>query len=502
MKVLVKSFFVVISVSLFMSCRQSPQNIWPQFRGTSSLGIAPESATPPLELNPDKNLAWKIPLARGLSSPCIFNGKIFLTGFNPKDSSLITYCINQKKGSLLWERSVFADTLEKTHQLLGSPATPTPVTDGWAVYVYFGAYGVLCYNNEGMLLWERRLPILNSQYGSNGSPVVYDSLLIINRVERKKSSVLALNKVNGKTVWHRYLDIAADSPELMDFSQSTPVIWRDQIIIHHGFELISLGLKDGSMKWKTEMVSTGNATPIIINDTLFVNGWYNVGHPSQFDSIPDFNIMIDKYDVNHDKLITIQKEIPLELALFKRPEINLPIRGDTLYPLRWFAAEYDSNKDKSLEEKEWNQMKKDWLSYLLDQAVIALKLDSDGESDQPVLIWKEEDYVAEVPSLLRIGSRIYMVMNGGFLVCFDSKTGAVIYNNRLKAPGSYLSSPLYANGHIYFASYNGRITIVKPGDNIDIVAHCDLQEKISASPAALGKILYIRTDSALYAFKN
>jgi len=480
---------------------QSRKNNWPQFRGPNSLGIALENATPPLELNPDKNLVWKIPLARGLSSPCIFDGKIFLTGFNAKDSALITYCIDQNKGTLLWERPVFPDTLENVHQLLGSPATPTPVTDGTFVYVYFGAYGVLCYNREGQLLWERRLPILNSQYGSNGSPIIHDSLLIINRVERKKPSIIVLNKNNGKTVWQRYLDFAPGNPETMDISQSTPVIWRDQVIIHHGFELISLNLNDGSVKWKIGMVTTGNATPIIINDSLFVNGWYNIGNPSQFDSIPDFNIMIGKYDANQDKLINIQKEIPLELALFKRPEINLPLRGDTLYPLRWFSWGYDLNKDSALEEKEWNQMKKDWLGYLLDHAVIALKLDPDGESDQPVLLWKQKDYVAEVPSLTGIGSRIYMVMNGGNLICMDSKTGAVIFNDRLGAPGSYLSSPLYANGHLYFASFNGRITVVKPGDKLKVISHSDLREKISASPAAISKILYIRTDSALYAFK-
>jgi hypothetical protein len=287
----------------------------------------------------------------------------------------------------------------------------------------------------------------------------------------------------------------------MDVSQSTPVIWRDQVIIHHGFELISLNLNDGSVEWKIEMVTTGNATPIIINDSLFVNGWYNIGNPSQFDSIPDFNIMVAKYDSNNDKLINIQKEIPNEFALFKRPELGLPIR-DTLTSLNRFVGSWDSNKDKSLDEKEWSQMKKDWFGYLLDHAVVALKLDTNGESHQPVLLWKQKDYVAEVPSLVGIGSRIYTVMNGGNLVCLDSKTGAVIYNDRLNAPGSYLSSPLYANGHIYFASYNGRITVVKPGDKLNIVAQSDLREKIGSSPAALGKMLFIRTDSALYAFKK
>ena len=85
-------------------------------------------------------------------------------------------------------------------------------------------------------------------------------------------------------------------------------------------------------------------------------------------------------------------------------------------------------------------MKKDWFGYLLDHAVIALKLDPDGESGQPVLLWKEKDFVAEVPSLVGIGSRIYMVMNGGILICIDIKTGDVLFNGRLGAPGSYLSS--------------------------------------------------------------
>lgn len=499
MKTATKNLFLVLCIFIGTGCSSNFENNWQQFRGPNSLGIAPENANPPAKLNLDKNLAWRTQLARGLSSPCIFDGKIFITGFNPKDSALIIYCINQNKGSLLWERSVFPDTLENIKELLGSPATPTPATDGTFVYVYFGAYGVLCYDFGGNVQWERRLPILNAQYGSNGSPVIHDNLLIINRVERQKPSILTLNKVNGETAWQQDLDV--DSTLGMDVSQSTPVIWRDQVIIHHGFELISLDLNDGNPIWKIGLATTGNATPIIINDSLFVNGWYNQGNSSQFDSIPDFKIMADKYDTNHDNLINIQGEIPYEMALGKRPELGLQIR-DTISSLYRFAGEWDSNRDNVLDEKEWSQMKKDWFGFLIDHAVIALKLYPEGESGQPTLLWKEKDYVAEVPSLIKIGSKIYTVMNGGNLICLDSKTGAVIFNDRLKAPGSYMSSPLYANGNIYFASYNGRITVVEPGDKLNIVAQSDLDERIGSSPVALGKMLFIRTDSALYAFKN
>jgi outer membrane protein assembly factor BamB len=95
-----------------------------------------------------------------------------------------------------------------------------------------------------------------------------------------------------------------------------------------------------------------------------------------------------------------------------------------------------------------------------------------------------------------------MIMDGGNVVCLNSRTGQILFRGRLGAPGAYLSSPLYANGYIYFASYNGKITIIKPGNKLNILARVDLHEKIAASPVALEKMLYIRTDSALYAFKK
>lgn len=500
MKITIKNHLLIISIFILVGCGSKQLDYWPQFRGENSQGIAPVSANPPLELNLDKNLAWKVPLSSGLSSPCIFEGRIILTGSNPADSSLVTYCIDQHKGSLLWERTVFPDTLENAHSI-GNSAAPTPTTDGSAIYVYFGSYGALCYDLEGTLLWEHRLPVLNSQYGNNGSPILHDSLLIINRMDYDKPSVIALKSQNGEKVWENLLEDVFLGTTKVNLSQATPIIWRDQVILHRGLELVSISLKDGTTKWTTGIVSTGVGTPIIINDTLFVNGWTNFGDTRLLDVIPDFNVMVEKYDNNKDKFIAFE-EIPSEMAYFRRPELDLPFRLDTLYPVRRFARGFDSNNDLVLGEEEWKQMQEIQMSYLLEHGVVALKLDKTGESGKPVLVWTEKDYVAEVPSLVGIESRIYMVMNGGNVICMNSRTGEIIFSDRLRATGAYLASPLSANGYIYFASYNGKITVIKPGDKLNIIAQSDLKEKIAASPVALGNILYLRTDSALYAFKN
>ena len=146
----------------------------------------------------------------------------------------------------------------------------------------------------------------------------------------------------------------------------------------------------------------------------------------------------------------------------------------------------DKNKDGLLGAEEWHQLQQDHLNFIREHSVIGVSLDRSGEPVQPTVVWNEKEYVGEVPSLLKVGAEIYMVMNGGSVICFDSKTGMMHYRERLGAAGAYFASPLYANGNIYFASYNGKVTVIKPGDTLNIIAQSDLHEKIGASPVARG----------------
>lgn len=75
-----------------------------------------------------------------------------------------------------------------------------------------------------------------------------------------------------------------------------------------------------------------------------------------------------------------------------------------------------------------------------------------------------------------------------------------MYRDRLGATGAYFSSPVLANGKIYFSSRNGIITVIKAGSNFNVLAKNDLDENISATPAIVDNNIFIRTDSSLYAF--
>jgi outer membrane protein assembly factor BamB len=500
MKTTVKIILLALSLILSKGCGKVQENNWPQFRGTRSLGIAPETATPPLELNPDKNLSWKTNLTSGVSSPCVYKNMIFITGFDNEKKSLLTYCIDFNKGSILWQKFVTPDSLEHTHSLSG-PAATTPVTDGKAVYVYFGSYGVLCYDLSGNLRWENKLPVLNAMYGTCGSPILFDSLLLINRVGFVNPSMLAINKNNGKIVWQHFLSFRNDLQKNYSLSHATPVIWRDQVILHRCLDLTSLYLKDGAEAWSVGVVSEGVSTPVIINDTLYMNGFLNLGESRLFDELPDFNAMLLEYDSNHDKLVNIS-EIPSEWAFYKRPELDRSIGHDAFYPISDLAVSFDGSGDKALSREEWNKLKEFQASFKLEHGTVAVSLLDSSGNNKPSVIWKQKEYVSEVSSLLVNGNRVYMITDGGIFSSFKTATGDLIFRERIKAPGAYMASPVYANGYIYLIGHNGKITIVKSGDKLDIISRSDLKEKVIASPVALSNTFLIRTESALYAFRN
>jgi outer membrane protein assembly factor BamB len=88
------------------------------------------------------------------------------------------------------------------------------------------------------------------------------------------------------------------------------------------------------------------------------------------------------------------------------------------------------------------------------------------------------------------------------VTCLDAETGRRIYRGRLGAGGAYFSSPVAANGKVYFASQEGMVTVIGGGDTAEVLAHNDLQEPLFASPALVGRGIYIRTPNFLYAFEG
>src|SRR5262245_39026488 len=242
---------------------------WPQFRGANSSGLG--EGKPPVNFGPDQDVLWKTAVGPGLSSPIIWEGRIFVTEFDRANKQLATLCIDRRTGKTLWRRTVAPEQIEEVRPI-SSPAGSTPATDGERVYVYFGSYGLVCYDLDGNLKWERRLPLPENPYGATASPIVAGELLVLNH-HGKDAYLLGVNRRDGKTVWQT-------DRSLFKFGWSTPVRWRhdgiDEIVVLGGDfnpnqRLMAYDLATGAERWWVSgLPPCGKSTPVIGGGLVFL----------------------------------------------------------------------------------------------------------------------------------------------------------------------------------------------------------------------------------------
>ena len=133
---------------------------------------------------------------------------------------------------------------------------------------------------------------------------------------------------------------------------------------------------------------------------------------------------------------------------------------------------------------------------------MAVRPGGKGELSASQVAWKQTRGLPYVPSPLHYRGHIYLVKDGGMASCYDAKTGQPAYQQeRLNAIGNYYASPVAADGRVIVASLDGKLTVFAAGGDAPKILHqVDFKERIATTPALVGKQLYLRTPTALYAF--
>ncbi|MCH7658848.1 MAG: PQQ-binding-like beta-propeller repeat protein [Bacteroidetes bacterium] len=487
--------FLIVLFFLFLTYLgelEAQDTTWPQFRGLNSSGLADDGAKPPVQFGPNQNFLWKVALPVGHSSPCIWDDNIFLTGYIKDKKELQTICINRNTGNVKWRQTIYPEKIEEYHAI-SNAATATPTTDGVRVYVYFGSYGVLCYDMSGALVWEKKIPIADIWYGASSSPIATKDILLLSHDFQDNSYLLALDKATGDSVWKVLLP-EVHKQHYNTTSYSTPLVMNNQVILHRVQEISGYSIKDGSRLWWLPTPTSGFSTPIFYQNTLYIGTWQEFGEKERLGDLPDFETMVSINDNNGDSLIT-KEEIPDDMLLISRPEME----EATVYVKGVFGM-FDKNEDRTIDREEWDKTIEWFVTFYGESGLMALRPNAHGELPMSQVLWKVKEKVPEVPTPIYYKGYVYMIKNGGIITCVNAESGKVLYRERLGASGPYLASPIVANGNIYISSSKGVITVIKAGDKLEILAQNDLGEKIFSTPAVIGNALYVRTTENLYAF--
>jgi outer membrane protein assembly factor BamB len=105
-----------------------------------------------------------------------------------------------------------------------------------------------------------------------------------------------------------------------------------------------------------------------------------------------------------------------------------------------------------------------------------------------------------VPSPLLYGNKLYFFAgNNGMLSCFDTRAGtALIDAERIDSLQGVYASPVGASGRVYLTGRNGVTVVIKQSDKLEKLATNPLEDKFDASPAIIGKDLFLRGREHLY----
>jgi len=418
---------------------------WAQWRGPDGLGVSSATSYPE-EWAPDKNIAWKTPVAgRGHSSPIVWGDRIFLTtsieggkapeghrppihpkfdltpGYVHEDSvgsdhlyALKVLGFEAKTGKQLWEQTVYDGPMYDDRHRKNTYASSTMAADGKAVYAFFESAGLHVFDFDGKPLWKKSLGgIAKAGLGPGTSVVLFEDLVILQCDQEMGtgSFIVALDRKDGREVWRQ--------------SRTTRRSW---------------------------------ATPLIVRS------------PKRVELLASGAEVVVSYDPRSGQELWRAKGV-------ESHPIPSAVAG---HGLVFFSAGSQAKR------------------------AMAIRLGGTGDlTDSPSIVWRHRKGTAYVPSPILHGPYLYLMTDTGIMTCLDAVSGAVVYEGgRPPVPATFTASLVAYGDRLLATSEDGDTFVIKTGPTHEILRTNSIGEPVYASLALAGNSIYIRGDSHLYAIRT
>ncbi len=471
----VSALFLVADSTSYAQQKKDPQpkastssNEWLRFRGPNGSGVA-EGKTLPAEFGANKNLAWKTAVPFSRSSPVVTANRVFLTA--SEGDKLITLALDRKTGKILWRREVARARHMQIYKA-NDAASPTPVSDGKNVFVFFAELGLIAYTPDGNELWRMPLGPFNSFYGMAGSPVLAGNTLVMVCDHRENSFIIAVDARTGKALW---------KTNRTNFEgYSTPAIYTPkdgpaQVIVLGSNSVDAYSLNTGERLWWVTKVGTyPKGVPIVGTDMVYV-----LGEGGDAPYFPPYEDSLKKYDKDNDQRIHSDE-------MKSHPEMH--------EHFGWL----DANRDNYVDRAEYDFVRN---STMAGHGLTAVRLGGKGDVTSTHVAWQLKKGYPNIPAPLIYRDVMYLMKEGGIVSSLNPVSGEVLKMGRTPdALEEYSASPVAADGKIFLVSGSGKVTVLKAGAQWEILAMNDLDEEVWATPAIAGSNLYIRTRNSLYSF--
>lgn len=261
---------IIASVVSVLLIHTGAAQEWGRFRGPNGEGHA-SAANLPVQWT-EADYRWTADLSGvGYSSPVVCRGKLFVTSAIEDDATQMICCLSATDGAKLWEKSF--ESKPHKHHPFNCHAASTPALDEEAVYALWANPDQLAVvkldQATGDLQWQRDLGPYAAEHAFGASPMVYKDMLIIPNDQDGDSSIVALSRETGDTVWQakrRSKKTAYATPCIF-----TPKSGPPQLIITswaHGFS--GLDPETGNSLWEVPLFKNRVVgSPLVTSGLVF-----------------------------------------------------------------------------------------------------------------------------------------------------------------------------------------------------------------------------------------
>lgn len=440
---------------------------WPQWRGPRANGVAPQG-NPPTQWSESQNVKWKVKLpGSGSGTPVIWGDRIFLQTAIPTGKKVVPPAEPKQSAGLV---------LPQAAGQIRLAAEPPPGEGG-----------------------PRRRPGGGGPGGGRAEKPT----------EFQRFVILALDRRTGATLWER--TVKEEVPHEghhrdHGFASHSPVTDGRSVFAWFGSRGLHCFTVGGELKWQKDLGrfrtinSFGEGNSIALHgDTLVIN----CDHEGEdFVVALDANTGKELWRNPRDEKTTWSTPLVVEHAGSAQVVVSASQR----------IRSYDLRSGKQLWECGGmtanvipTPVSDFGLLYAISgfrgSALLAIKLGRTGDlTDSDAIAWRHGKSTPYVPSPLLYDGRLYFLAgNNPILSCLDAKTGEAVFSEvRLEGPSGFYASPVAAEGRIYLAGRNGVSLVLKQGTQVEVLATNKMDERFDASPAIVGKELFLRGHEFLY----
>jgi len=440
MKRLGSGLFVSLLTTCIMSAQSAPSAEgmnWLQWRGEFNTGFAP-AGNPPLTWDEHTHVKWKTETPGvGHATPIIKGDQIILLSAVPTDQK--------------------ADIQDTGGEGEGNEWMSPSSTE------YIHRFEVISIDRQsGAIQWQttvrEELPFSSThQFGSwaSGSPATDGEKIYA----YFGSHGLYCLDFQGNILWERDL---GRMEKVMSFGEgSSPVVYGDRLIVlrdHQGeSNLMVLDKASGQTIWEVPRDEVSSwSTPLVIER----GGTVQV--------ITSATNKVRSYDLDSGEVIW-------EGSGLTRNVIPSPVYANGMV---YVMSGYRGN------------------------ALIAIDL-ARAEGDitgSGAIVFTFDQNTPYTPGPVLMGGKLYFLKaNNGYLTCLDAGNGSPHYTNqKLEGINEIFTSPLGVEGRLYVMGTNGTAVVVRHGEQFEVLASNQLDDRFFASPVVVGDELYLRGEKFLY----